>query len=634
MPPFLLDPRHRARLFSAIWGLAGALVLAVGWWLWHFPADHSGRESHVMELTDAEALASPRATPPDDLDNWVSVRLPHRWSQTHRELTGSLWYRLNAPLPTLPPQTWAVYVPKVSMNAEVWINGVSLGAVGSMEPPLSANWYTPLMFTVPPSLWKVGDNVVEVRVSGDSVSRSGLAPVWIGSARTISRMYNQRWWVQVMGVHAANVGLVMMGLFLVVLWMRDRSQSAFGFIGQAAILWGVGSSANIVPDPFLPMPVWDSLSFLCIVWAQLSMCLFFLRFSERQWVWAERLIFGLALLAPLVVALIPSQMLVGLIYLSIYVVALVGFALALWHAYRTRRPDRNLFAFGSLVSIPAAAHDVALQLNQLSLDSVYMLPYGGPVMVGCMAFIVAGDHARSRQALAHLNHDLVASIQRREAELRDSFQRVSSLEQAQAVSAERARILRDMHDGVGAHLTTALRQLNPVTPQAVDLRMVTRILREALDQLKLSIDAMSMPPGDVVGLLASLRFRMTPRFKAAGLSLHWDVDELPEWPAGTQAALRQLQYILFEALSNVLQHAGAQEVTLRARHHGDQLLLVLHDDGRGVLGTGDQAEGHGSQTMRSRAGTIGAGIEFVSPPEGGYEVRLSLPMERPDEPGQ
>lgn len=250
MPPFLLDPRHRARLFSAIWGLAGALVLAVGWWLWHFPADRWAHESHVMELTDAEALASARATPPDDLDNGVSVRLPHRWSQTHRELTGSLWYRLNAPLSALPPQTWAVYVPMV---------------------------------------------------------------------------------------------------------------------------------------------VWDSLSFLCIVWAQLSLCLFFLRFSERQWAWAERFILGFALLAPIVVALIPSQMLVGLIYLVIYLVALVGFALALWHAYRARRPDRNLFAFGSLVSIPAAAHDVALQLNQLSLDSVYMLPYGGPVMVGCMAFIVAGE---------------------------------------------------------------------------------------------------------------------------------------------------------------------------------------------------------------------------------------------------
>lgn len=609
---------------SAFWWLAGALVLAAGWWLWHFPADRWEQQSHVMELTHAEVIESQRATPPDTWDNWGQVSLPHRWSQTHQALTGSLWYRLDAPLSNVPLQTWAIYLPKVSMNAEVWVNGVSLGIAGSMEPPITCNWYTPLIFMVPPSLWKAGDNVVEVRVSGDSVSRSGLAPVWIGEARTLARMHNQRWWVQVMGVHAANVGLLMLGLFMVVLWLRDRSQSAFGYIGQAAILWGLGTSANIVPEPFLKQLIWDIFSFVAILWAQLSLCLFFLRFADRRWPWAERFIAWFAVLDPVVVVLLPSQMLVGLTYLVIYLMALVGFAVALHHAYRTRRPDRNLFAFGCLVAIPAAAHDVALQLGQLSFESIYMLPYGGPVLMVCMAFIVAGDHARSRRALDELNRDLLASVQRREAELRLSFQRVSALEQAQAVSAERTRILRDMHDGAGAHLTTALRQLNPINGQAVDLRMVTRILREALDQLKLSIDAMSMPEGDVVGLLASLRFRMMPRFKAAGLQLKWEVGDLPEWPGGTQPALRQLQYILFEALSNVLQHAGAHEVVLRAQVEGDELLLVLHDDGQGAPGV--KPEGHGSQTMRSRAGTIGARIEFVSPAQGGYEVRLSLPM--------
>jgi len=66
MPPFVLDPRRRAYLFSAIWGFAGALVLAAGWWLWHFPADRWVGQSHVMELTEAEALASQRVMPPDD----------------------------------------------------------------------------------------------------------------------------------------------------------------------------------------------------------------------------------------------------------------------------------------------------------------------------------------------------------------------------------------------------------------------------------------------------------------------------------------------------------------------------------------------------------------------------------------
>src|SRR5690606_15156248 len=115
----------------------------------------------------------------------------------------------------------------------------------------------------------------------------------------------------------------------------------------------------------------------------------------------------------------------------------------------------------------------------------------------------------------------------------------------------------------------------------VDVPLVTQTLRDSLDQLKLSIDAMSLAPGDVEGLLASWRFRLTPRLKAAGLELVWEVDELPPWPDGQTPALQQLQYILFEGLSNVLQHSGATRLVLAARVVGDELRLSLIDNGRG-----------------------------------------------------
>ncbi|MDE2402168.1 MAG: hypothetical protein KGL90_10925 [Burkholderiales bacterium] len=633
MPSFALACRCRSRRSVALWGLAAALALAGVQWLWSFSPGLREVQAGVLALAEAEVLASSSATPPDEGANWQPVSLPHRWTQTRGPLPDTRWYRLKVPVSDLPRQSWAVYLPRASMNAEVWLNGVSLGYSGSMDTPVTRNWYTPLLFRVPSSVWKAGDNTVLIRVRGNYFVQSGLglSRVWVGPSQALSQLYSSRWWVQVLGVHAANVGLGMLGAFLVVLWLRDRSQVAFGFVGQAAILWGVGVSATIVPEAFLNLYVWDIVTFAALVWSQLSLTLFFLRFAERRWLWFERFIAGFALLFPAVFSLAPTQALVGLTYAMMYGIAMVGFLAAMWHAYRVRLPDRNLFAFGSMVTVPPAVHDVLLQLNHLPFDAVYILPYTVVVQVTCMAFIVAGDYARSRRTLDTLNQELADRVERREAELRLSFQRVAALEQAQAVSAERSRILRDMHDGVGAHLTTALRQLSPITQQPVDLPLVTRTLRESLDQLKLSIDAMSMPHGDVVGLLASLRFRMTPRLKAAGLHLNWDVDDLPDWPGGTQAALRQLQYILFEALSNVLQHAGAKEITLRARNLGDHLLLVLHDDGRGVAGSSEGPHGHGLQIMRGRAGAIGAGIEFFSPDEGGHDVRLTLPMKVQDE---
>jgi signal transduction histidine kinase len=214
-------------------------------------------------------------------------------------------------------------------------------------------------------------------------------------------------------------------------------------------------------------------------------------------------------------------------------------------------------------------------------------------------------------------------VAQREQALRESFERLAELERAQAASAERSRILRDMHDGVGTHLTSALRQLQASPEADLDLGLVTQTLRDSLDQLKLSIDALSLSPGDVVGLLASLRFRITPRLKAAGLSLVWDVEDLPHWPQGHVHALRQLQYILFEGLSNALQHSAAHCLTLSARAWPDRLVVSLIDDGRGWHGAG---VGQGVQAMRARAQAIGAQVEFHAVPMGGLELRVILPL--------
>ena len=104
----------------------------------------------------------------------------------------------------------------------------------------------------------------------------------------------------------------------------------------------------------------------------------------------------------------------------------------------------------------------------------------------------------------------------------------------------------------------------------------------------------------------------------------WDVDDLPPWPPGQPPVLRQVQYILFEGLSNVLQHSGATRLVLSARVFDDHLRQSLIDNGRGWH-TSPKASGHGLQTMQGRASVIGARLEFLVPAQGGLELRLSLP---------
>ena len=141
-------------------------------------------------------------------------------------------------------------------------------------------------------------------------------------------------------------------------------------------------------------------------------------------------------------------------------------------------------------------------------------------------------------------------------------------------------------------------------------------LRDSLDQLKLSIDALHLPSGDVAGLLATMRYRLEPRFRAMGLTLEWAVVALPVLPRLDASAMRQLQYIFFEAFSNVMQHANASVLRIEAEpcqdSAGHSVRIRIHDNGRGFDTT--QVRRKGLTSMEERATAIGAQIGICSQP--------------------
>ncbi|MEO8022731.1 ATP-binding protein, partial [Polaromonas sp.] len=185
--------------------------------------------------------------------------------------------------------------------------------------------------------------------------------------------------------------------------------------------------------------------------------------------------------------------------------------------------------------------------------------------------------------------------------------------------SERTRILRDMHDGVGAHLSAAIRQLQSGKASSED---VLQTLRYTLDQLKLSIDAMHLLPGDISSLLANLRYRLEPRFAASDIELQWVVGSLEPVARMDANAMRQLQFMVFEALSNVLQHSHATTLTIEAEMAGSGVCLRVVDNGRGFDAAAPPRKG--LLAMRERATAIGVSIAIESRPgRTAVEIRIA-----------
>jgi len=244
-------------------------------------------------------------------------------------------------------------------------------------------------------------------------------------------------------------------------------------------------------------------------------------------------------------------------------------------------------------------------------------------------------HQRAHAQVLALNASLAARVQAKEHELSERDQRLERLAREQARTAERSRILRDMHDGVGAHLSAAIRQVESGRSSPQD---ILDSLKDSMEQLKLSIDALNLLPGDVSTLLANLRYRLSPRFAASDLALHWDVAQIEPLPYLDSTATRHLQFMLYEALSNVFQHSQATQLHISLYAQGEAAVLRLMDNGVGFevpeltsltpnqRAHGKAEAGQGLRSMVARAQTIRAQLHLRSQPG---NTTLTITLKRP-----
>jgi signal transduction histidine kinase len=200
----------------------------------------------------------------------------------------------------------------------------------------------------------------------------------------------------------------------------------------------------------------------------------------------------------------------------------------------------------------------------------------------------------------------------------------------EAVSAERLRIAREMHDVV-AHSMSLIAVKAAVgnhvaLEQPAEAREALRVIedtsRETLAELRLMLgvlrDGAGIPALAPVPALDDLR-ALADRARQAGPAVDLAVEGLDELPGGVgQSVYRIVQ----EALTNVVKHAGASTCRVRVTGEEGAVSIEVLDDGRG----GPATPGHGLIGMRERVAVYGG--EFsAGPADGGFRVHARLPYE-------
>lgn len=209
-----------------------------------------------------------------------------------------------------------------------------------------------------------------------------------------------------------------------------------------------------------------------------------------------------------------------------------------------------------------------------------------------------------------------------------------------AQEEERRRIARELHDETSQALTaisvgleTAMRA-PAASPEDVQTRLVPMkaLATGALRELKCMIQDLRPSLLDDLGLIPAIDWYADTRLHGQDVQVVWEI-------TGDEHRLpMQLETTIFriaqEAISNVVQHARAENVRISLGYLNDRVVFEIEDDGQGfdpeaVISARQGSGAYGLMGMQERVTLMNGRLEIDSEPGEGTRVCVEIPCENP-----
>ncbi len=315
-------------------------------------------------------------------------------------------------------------------------------------------------------------------------------------------------------------------------------------------------------------------------------------------------------------------------------------------AWRRTRPVATFAAVMLACGAELALSDRFLAANVAALLALYTLVAYAPRRVAAagVAVAIAGtipfalhfdEFAREDRVLLVVAvlavHLLLAAVlgDYRRVALRE---RAAELEHRTVLAAarERERIARELHDIVGHALAVVITQADggrygarsDPAAAAAALETIGATARQALAETRRTVGTLGEAPREPVPGAAELR-ALVDRTRDAGLGV--ELVEQGRAPALSPGESLTVYRVVQEALTNVLKHAGRCANATVALHWADDAVTLVVRDGGGTPSS-PVGDGRGLSGMRARVESHGGTVSAGPHPEGGYELRATIPV--------
>lgn len=542
-------------------------------------------------------------------------RLPYHWDALNGDVDGQARFVATVSVDDLS-KPMAIYIPRIGNTFVVKVNGRELESFGTLPPNAFDDAATkPYLFLVPAD-WLSQPTAIDITIGVLGGRRGGLDAVTVGLPGEVKPLYEWEYLLEVNARTVLVVVTVVLGILALLLAIRQR-EVTYLYYALAEICWAIVTARLMNTSSPLPWPIWQLCYEAAFVLAIPLQCKFCLIVVDRdrgwpRWFTTALLILGL----PLIVlhGVFGEKWIVQMAIALWLLNSVVMASQVLIGTWNSSRLEHTVLKVAVLVVVASAIRDAAHHAltNLYHLTSFTRFAWTGFGIT--FAWVITERMRHASSALASMNETLSRQLAIRSNELAEIHARVRASDVEQGALLERQRLTRDLHDGLGGHLVGVLRMAKLPTATKED---ITKQLHLAVDQLKITVDALQETDGDIPSLLGAVRYRLSRRLDAAGIDLVWNVDHLPPMENWGVRQSYELQMILFEVFTNMIVHSGANQAVLVARPlpgMGKAMIEIdIADNGKGfdsdhAAGTG----GRGLANMKARADTLGAKLSISS----------------------
>ncbi len=642
--PAALPPRDgrsaSARVARLLFAALFVAVVVLGWMALREPArvaTATPSDAPAIVIRQSEFCLSPQ--PGDAIPGaecaWKPMALPALWHGSPEQPLSDAWYRLHFRLDTVPTRGMALYLTKFNRTGRVYLNAQYVREIGAMTPPLPLNWNRSQYILLPPALLHAGDNEIQLQQRIYGWEPGWLSQIRLGPEEQLLEVWQQRVFWQNDLVRILGVSSAVMGLFMLGVWLGRRSHVMYFWFGWVLLVWTGLSLDYFALFPPLPARLWERCMEAAQVLRGVLTFIFVLRYWGKRWpllefgFWAYFLLGSAAIFGEILpLAAMDIYYLLMIAASAFFCVVLVRVGL------RISLLEGAMMAIASLALFGLSGYDLLLFSRNMVTDSVYLSHFSAPLFMGVVGIALVRRFVESLNAYETLAGVLEQRVSEKAAELQRNYEQLLEARRNQALALERARIMSEMHDGIGSQLTMALSLVRRMDRDAHPERdgedgQVATVLRESIEDLQLIIDSLEPVENDLLTVLGTLRYRLQDRLGKSGIELQWNVVDLPPLPMLTPHSVLSILRIVQEAFANCLKHSGATRIAVSTGldsrpGHGETATIAIVDNGRGIQAS---RHGRGLENMRRRATALGGSLRITSSP-GCTEVLLVIPTLR------